>query len=298
MWRMIVVVRGRRLSGVAVVVMAAALAVTGCGIGSSAQFPHDGRVHVVASFYPFEYVAARVGGDRVDVVNLTKPGAEPHDLELTPHQVGAVAEAALVVYEEGFQPAVDDAVSQNNAAHALEVTSVVPLTNHDPHIWLDPVRLGTVADAVATRLSSVDPSGAATYRANAAALRADLAGVDAEFRAGLASCRITAFVTSHEAFGYLAQRYGLEQIAISGLSPEAEPSPSRLAEIATIAKDKHLTTIFYEKLVSPKTSQTIADELGLRTQVLDPLEGVTGGDTYLSVMRRNLAALQEANSCT
>lgn len=290
--------RGRWLAGGVAALVAASTVLTGCGSGSSAQFPDDGKVHVVASFYPFEFVAAQVGGDRVDVINLTKPGAEPHDLELTPHQVGAVSEAALVVYEKGFQPAVDDAVSQNAAAHALEVTSVVRLTNSDPHIWLDPTRLATVADAVAARLGSLDPAGTATYRANAARLDAELAALDAELRTGLASCRVTSFVTSHEAFGYLAQRYGLRQIAISGLSPEAEPSPARLAEVATIAKDEHLTTIFYERLVSPKTSETIANEVGLKTQVLDPLEGVTGSDTYLTVMRRNLAALQEANSCT
>jgi zinc transport system substrate-binding protein len=289
--------RGRRLAGGVAALVAASTVLTGCGSGSSAQFPDDGKVHVVASFYPFEFVAAQVGGDRVDVINLTKPGAEPHDLELTPRQVGAVSEAALVVYEKGFQPAVDDAVSQNAAAHALEVTSVVPLTNSDPHIWLDPTRLATVAEAVAARLIRIDPAGADTYRANAATLGAELATLDAELRTGLASCRITAFVTSHEAFGYLAQRYGLRQIAISGLSPESEPSPARLAEVATIAKDEHLTTIFYERLVSPKTSETIANEVGLKTQVLDPIEGVTDGDTYLTVMRRNLAALQEANSC-
>lgn len=290
--------RGRRTAGGAAALTAVLLVLTGCGPGSPAQFPDDGKVHVVASFYPFEFVVAQVGGDRVDVLNLTKPGAEPHDLELTPHQVGAVTEAALVVYEKGFQPAVDDAVSQNAAARALEVTSVVPLTNSDPHIWLDPTRLATVADAVAARLGSIDPAGTAAYRANAARLGAELAALDAAFRTGLASCRVTSFVTSHEAFGYLAQRYGLQQIAISGLSPEAEPSPARLAEVATIARDEHLTTIFYERLVSPKTSETIANEVGLKTQVLDPIEGVTGSDTYLTVMRRNLAALQEANSCT
>lgn len=288
---------GRRLAAGGAALVAASTVLTGCVAGSSVQFPDDGKVHVVASFYPFEFVAAQVGGDRVDVLNLTKPGAEPHDLELTPHQVGAVSEAALVVYEKGFQPAVDDAVSQNAATRGLEVTSVVPLTNNDPHIWLDPTRLATVADAVAARFGSIDPAGAATYRANAATLDAELATLDAEFRTGLGSCRITSFVTSHEAFGYLAQRYGLTQIAISGLSPDAEPSPARLAEVATIARDEHLTTIFYESLVSPKTSETIANEVGLRTQVLDPLEGVTDNDTYLTVMRRNLAALQEANSC-
>ncbi len=295
-----IVMRGRVRAGYALLAAVLTLLLAGCANLSrtTVGFPHDGKVHVVASFYPFEFVAREVGGDRVDVINLTKPGAEPHDLELTPHQVGAVAASDLVLYEKGFQPAVDDAVSQNAADRALEVTSVDPLTNDDPHIWLDPTRLARVVDAVAARLSALDPAGATSYQANARRLDAQLTALDAEYRSGLASCRITSFVTAHEAFGYLAKRYGLQQIAISGLSPEAEPSPARLAEIATIARDEHLTTIFYEKLVSPKTAQTIADEVGLKTRVLDPIEGVSDGDTYLTVMRRNLAALQEANSCT
>lgn len=305
----------------------AGLLLAGCGAGSPAS-PGEAasaEVDVLAAFYPFEYVARTVGGDRVTVENLTKPGAEPHDLELSPQQVAAVGEADLLIYEKGFQPAVDEAVEQEAPGGVLEVTEVVPLEDTgvedehadgeedaeedehaedehagDPHIWLDPMNLAEIGDATAERLGQLDPDGAQSYRDNAAALRADLEQLDRDFREGLASCERDTFVVSHEAFGYLAAAYGLEQVGISGLSPEAEPSPGRIAEVEEIVRSEGVTTIFYETLVSPKVAQTMATDLGVRTAVLDPLEGLAAdaeGD-YLTVMRNNLAALREANGCS
>lgn len=293
----------------------AALLLAGCGpdpVATSGGAAGE-EVDVLAAFYPFEYVASTVGGDRVRVENLTKPGAEPHDLELSPQQVAAVAEADLLIYEKGFQPAVDETVEQEAPEAVLEVTEVVPLEDTgvddehaeedlagDPHIWLDPNNLAEIGDATAERLSTLDPDGAQSYRDNAAALRADLEQLDREFREGLASCERDTFVVSHEAFGYLAAAYGLEQVGISGLSPEAEPSPGRIAEVEGIVRDERVTTIFYETLVSPKVAQTMATDLGVRTAVLDPLEGLAAdaeGD-YLTVMRDNLAELREANGCS
>ncbi|MEV5768597.1 metal ABC transporter substrate-binding protein [Micromonospora sp. NPDC052213] len=285
------------------------------------------RVDVVAAFYPLQFLAERIGGDAVKVTNLAKPGAEPHDLELNPGQVGDVSQAELVVYLKGFQPNVDEAVEQNAGERAFDVATVQPLRDaaadghdhdhghegeatgephaeeegggKDPHLWLDPTRLATVGDKLAERLGKADPEHAADYTARAATLRTELAKLDADFTAGLKTCQRREIVVSHTAFGYLTERYQLEQIGITGLSPENEPSPQRLAEVIEEAQKHKATTIFFETLVSPKVAQTIADQVGAKTAVLDPLEGLsTDGGDYLSVMRTNLQTLRTALSCS
>jgi zinc transport system substrate-binding protein len=302
---------------------AAALALAGCG-GADATADSTGGdgLTVVAGFYPLEWAAQRVGGDRVDVSSLTPPGAEAHDLELAPQDVAAVADADLLVYLHGFQPALDEA-AQNEAADtawdAGQAADLVPTAEEDahegetaeehahedgavdPHFWLDPVRLASVGDALADRLTEADPDGAATYEQNAAALRADLEALDAEMRAGLAGCAVDTLVTGHDAFGYLGDRYGLEVVGISGLSPSAEPSPAAQAEIAELVRERGITTVYTETLVDPAVAETVASEAGVRTAVLDPIEGLTdesAGNDYLEVMRANLATLQEGQSCS
>jgi zinc transport system substrate-binding protein len=295
-------------------------ATTACGADSAAD---SGRLAVVAAFYPLQFITEQVGGDAVRVTNLVKPGAEPHDLELNPRQVAQVADANLVVYLKDFQPALDDAVRQEAADQAFDVTSVAPLvaagTNHegvgeepapgeshgpaenkDPHIWLDPTRLAAVADKLADRLAAADPERAADFRGRAGQLRAKLQQLDTEYAEGLKTCQRREVVTSHAAFGYLADRYQLRQVAITGLSPEQEPSPQRLAEVAEQAEQYKTTTIFFETLVSPKISEAVAREVGAKTAVLDPIEGLEPGskDDYLSVMRTNLATLRTALGCS
>lgn len=283
-------------------VAAAVLALGACSAGSTA----DGRPSVLASFYPLQLVAQQVGGDRVEVTSLTPPGAEPHDLELSPAQVVRVGNADLVVYLSEFQPAVDDAIAAAPPAHAIDaasLTTLIPLAGGsgdlDPHFWLDPSRLPAVAHAVADQLSALDPAGAATYAANATALSARFDALDAAYANGLATCADRAFVTSHAAFGYLAARYDLEQVAISGLDPEADPSPDRLAQISRLVKDRGVRTIFFETLVSPKVAQTLAADLGVDARVLDPLEGVSDpSQDYFSIAEANLSALKMALSCS
>ncbi len=170
----------------------------------------------------------------------------------------------------------------------------------DPHFWLDPTKLAAVATAVADRLGELDEQRAAGYDDRAAVLLRELEQLDRDYRAGLADCERREFVTNHAAFGHLAQRYDLEQIAISGLSPESEPSLSRVREVQELVREHGITTVFYEILVSPKTAETIAHDTGVRTAVLDPVEAITDdspGRDYFSVMRANLAALREANGC-
>ncbi|SCE97980.1 zinc transport system substrate-binding protein [Micromonospora coriariae] len=291
----------------------------GCSIGNAAGADPE-RVDVVAAFYPLQFLAERIGGDAVRVTNLAKPGAEPHDLELTPSQVGQVSEAELIVYLKGFQPAVDDAVAQNGDDRTFDVTSVQPLLDasagghdhegeegraeehggKDPHVWLDPTRLAAIGDQLAQRLGKADPDHAADYTARSAALRGDLTALDGEFTQGLRTCQRREIVTSHAAFGYLADRYRLEQVGITGLSPDVEPSPQRLAQVIEEAKEHRASTIFFETLVSPKVAETIAGQVGARTAVLDPIEGLAAGSgaDYLSVMRTNLQTLRTALSCS
>ncbi len=311
----------RVLGGLAtssVLLLAAACGATGPG-GAATQ---PGQLSVVTSVYPFQFVAERVAGAHAKIENLTQPGAEPHDLELSPQQVAQVGKADLVVYEKTLQTAVDEAVEQNAGDNAFDTASVVPMVplaedheheeggheegeehDHgglDPHIWLDPNNLATVGKAIAERLGTIDPDHAADYTRNAEALAKDLTGLDQDFAAGLKQCTIREFITNHAAFGYLAKRYGLVQISISGLSPDAEPSPARIADIHTEATEHKITTIFYETLVSPSVAEAIAGDLKLKTDVLDPIEGVTQdsrGKDYLEIMRANLTALRAANAC-
>jgi zinc transport system substrate-binding protein len=277
------------------------LLLTGCTAGLA----HDGKVQVVASAYPFAWLAQRVGGPDVDVTDLVPPGAEPHDVELSPQQVALVSQASVVVYLHGFQASVDDALGSGKQGFDLgTVVTQQPLTtggeqtSKDPHIWLDPVRMEAAADGLAERLAAKDPSHAAAYRVRAAAVKKDLQAVDTLFQADLMGCVRRDIVTSHSAFGYLGARYGLVQRGITGVSPDEEPTPKKVAEVALYAKAHHVTTIFFESLVDPKVAKTVAAEIGAKTAVLDPVEGVHGSDDYLSVQRRNAAALHTALGCT
>jgi zinc transport system substrate-binding protein len=276
----------------------------------------SGKLNVVAAFYPLQYVTEQVGGSRVSVKNLVKPGAEPHDLELSPKQVADITDADLAVYLHGFQPAVDDAIADHAKDKSLDAAKVqqlsdgyVPLEEgqlredekgKDPHIWLDPTRLAAVADAVANKLGEADAEHQAEYTANAKKLRTTLDALDTEYRTGLKNCQQRTIVVSHNAFGYLANRYDLTQVAITGLTPEAEPSAGRLAEVTEFAKKNKVTTIFFETLVSPKVAQTLANEVGAKAEVLDPIEGLEDGskDDYVSVMQSNLATLRGALACS
>jgi zinc transport system substrate-binding protein len=292
----------RRTTLVPGAAVALALTLTACSPGASGEATADrDRVQVLASFYPLEFVAERVGGAEVVVSSLTPAGAEPHDLELSPAQVRTVSEADVVLLLGGFQPAVDEAVAARAPERLLDAAEVLDLpagAEADPHFWLDPTELAAMAGPMAEVLSEVRPDLAAEFAARADDLELDLAALDAQFREGLASCESRVFVTTHDAFGHLAERYDLEQVPISGLEPEAQPSPARLRDVAAAVEDEDVTTIFYETLVSPKVAEVLADDLGVRTAVLDPVEGLVDDDEdYLSVMRANLEALRAALRC-
>ncbi|MFN2389748.1 MAG: metal ABC transporter substrate-binding protein [Actinomycetota bacterium] len=295
-----------------VAVAAVALLASACGSGSGAS--GAGRLDVVASFYPLAFVAERVGGEHVEVTNLTPPGAEPHDLELTPGQVRALASADLVLFlGAGFQPSVEDALGDVRG-ETVDVLSgqddLLEPPGHgddhddgdepprDPHVWLDPLRTAAIGRLVAERLGDADPGSAGLYRANAAALEADLRALDSEYRKGLADCERRSLVTSHEAFGYLTAAYRLDQVGIAGIDPEAEPSAARLTEVVRFVRSSGATMIFFEVLVSPAVAQTLARETGAATARLDPIEGPPHRGDYLSAMRANLTALRAGLGCS
>jgi zinc transport system substrate-binding protein len=329
--------RGRAVPALAAV---AGLVVAGCGADDTGGAAGRDGAAVLAAFYPLAYATERVAGPDATVENLTQPGVDAHDLELTGQQVGQIADADLVVYLRGFQPAVDEAIAQNAADRSVDVSELLHLLDDDhghdeahdddddhahdddddhahdddeaddghdhgdldgdPHVWLDPTNMAVITEAVADRLGELLPDQAEQFHDRAHALEEELAELDTEYRDGLASCERRVFVTSHAAFGYLAQRYDLEMVGIAGIDPDAEPSPARLAEVQHVVQDEGITTIFYERLVSPAVAQSLADDLGVSAAVLDPIEGLTdetADEDYFSLMRANLDALREANGC-
>ncbi|MDQ3107277.1 MAG: metal ABC transporter substrate-binding protein, partial [Actinomycetota bacterium] len=259
--------KGRRRLLSAIAVTVALLGSAACA-GSKPERVADGRFLVVAGFYPLAEVAREVGGDLVDVRDLTPAGAEPHDLELTTDQVDLVEDADLVLYlGGGFQPAVASAAKR---AGGTRLDGLAGESGADPHVWLDPRGLSRIVERTSDALVDaldVDDERAATIRSNATEYLRELEGLDAEMASGLADCERRVIVTSHDAFGRLAARYDLEQIAIAGLAPEAEPDPRRLAELTDEIRDRDVTTVFSEALVSPEVAETLAREAGVRAAV-------------------------------
>jgi zinc transport system substrate-binding protein len=287
-----------------IVLILAALCGLLAGCGGDDASDAGGRVRVAASFYPLAEAVRQVGGDRVDVTDLTPPGVEPHDLELSPDDVDAILDADLaVLLTQGFQPAVEDVANDRDGPvlHTLSFEASDPDASPDPHVWLDPTRFAEIVKAIGVALGKVDPPRAAFYKRNAEVYAGTLADLDADFAKGLGGlddCRTRQIITAHAAFGWLAKRYGLDQQAIAGLSPDQEPDPARLAELADLVRENGLTTIFTEELVSPEVAESLAREAGVRTAVLNPLESQPEKGDYVSVMRANLDTLEEALGCT
>jgi len=301
-----------RKTWIGVPLLIAALAASACGpdqqgrVGAAGTDSAD-KLAVVASFYPLQFATQQIGGSHVAVTSLTKPGAEPHDIELTPRDVGSVSKARLVVFEKGLQGAVDSAVESQGGDRGLDVAPAAKLDlklasgTTDPHFWLDPQRYAAVATAIATRLSNVDPAHKADYEKKARVFEDRLTVLSTEFTSGLASCQRKDIVTSHSAFSYLARRFGMRQVAINGISPEQEPKAAALATVSTYARAHGVTTIYAETLVSPAIAETVARESGATLATLDPIEGLTtasAGKDYFGVMRSNLKALRAGQGCS
>ena len=329
------VTRARRhLAAVAALALAGSLAScaalspgsdsTAAASGASGAAPTaaaSGALTVSTSFYPIQYLAQAIGGEHVAVTSVTPTNVEPHDFELSPKDVTALSASSLVLYVSGFQPSLDDALAQVSGPTVVDLAGSVDLVHHDgveeeheegateaahdhdpaaaldPHFWLDPVRMQAAAKAVEAALAQADPAHADDYAANLDTLNATLADLNTSYSTGLGHCERTTFVTSHAAFGYLADRYGLTQASISGVDPESEPSPAELAEVKKIVESTGTTTIFTEELVSPETAQAVAAETGAQTRVLSPIESAPEDGDYAGTMRTNLEELRTALSC-
>ncbi|MCH9814938.1 MAG: metal ABC transporter substrate-binding protein [Actinomycetia bacterium] len=312
-------------------VASGALVLTGCTATTSAGTSGEALepLQVVAAFYPLQFLANRVGQDQVTVNSLTQAGADAHNVELSPQQVLEIAEADLVLYIKGFQPAVDAAVKQQapdtamNLAKNLEtLTQEVPQSESkadkdargkgsdekakgasksvpDPHVWLDPANMITMAEALRARMTELSPNAEQAFADHTARISQHLQTLNEDWQAGTSDCESRELVVGHEAFGYLGQAYDLTQLGIAGLDPTSEPSPESIARMTELADARNVTTIFYGSSVEPQVAQRIADEAGLNTRVLDPLEAEpdTAAGDYLSAMLRNLLSVQEGLRC-
>ena len=305
--------------------IAASLILTACSSTQETATPEETtevateKIQIVTGFYPLAFAAEGVAGDLAEVVSLAGPGVEPHDLELTPGDVAKINDADLVVYIPEFIPALDAVVKTLDQSKVINATQGITLISGDshshegeeahseeeghsdesatdPHIWLNPSNMVLIGNSIAQALSALTSDSA--INENRSGFENALTTLASDYTAKLANCSIKALVVSHEAFGYIANAYGFEQVGISGLSPEAEPSPARLAEVAKIAKAENATTIYYESLVDPKVAKTLADELKITAEMLDPLESPPASGDYLSVMQQNLDTLVKGQVCS
>ncbi len=282
----------------------AALAAAGCTDAP----PSPTRPLVVATFYPLYEFSAHVAGDRAEVLSLVPPGVEPHDWEPSPQDVARVQRARLLVYNgAGLEPWLGRLLKDSAAPGAVNATDGLPLARGaggapDPHVWLDPVLAQAMVERIRDALARADPGGAGGYAERARAFQGRLARLHESYEQGLARCERREIVVSHSAFGYLAARYALSVVPVMGLSPEAEPSPARLAAIVRFARERKVKYIFFETLVSPRLADTLAREVGAGTLVLDPVEGISpeqarAGQGYVALMEENLKNLRLALGC-
>ena len=287
----------------------------------------EGALPVAVSFYPIQYLTEAIGGDHVSVTSLTPADQEPHDYDLSGKEVTSTLEgASLVAYVEGFQPSLDKAVTQVNGPTVVDLSSKVDLKHHegvedeeehadesadegahkeadhdadslDPHFWLDPVRMKSAATAIEEALATADPDHAEDYKTNLKTLTSTLDGLDSSYQGGFSQCERKTFITSPSAFGYLADRYGLTQVSISGIDPESSPSAAEIAAAKKAVEDTGATTIFTEELVSPETAEAVAGETGATTAVLSPIESAPEESDYAGTMSKNLDELRTALAC-
>ncbi len=286
------------------------------------------KLKVSASFYPLAFLAERIAGDAAIVTQVIPSGVEPHDYEPTPQQLSAVYDSkVLVMNGQGLDPWAEKSrdqltskgISMIVATEGADLLSAVAEEEehegeedgeeehheegeYDPHVWLDPIQMRSVAVRARDAFIAADSANAAIYRANADLLIADLNALDGRFRSNLQSCVQNKAIVSHDAFRYMAKRYGFETLALAGLSPDEEPSPKKIAEIIEVAKRENLKVVFFETLVSPKLAESVANGAGAKSLVLNPIEGLTSdeitrGDTYLTVMQRNADNLVTALEC-
>lgn len=275
--------------------------------GSNNPATMENKITVVTSFYPLYFLTSEIGGDLIEVVNLTPAGVEPHDYDLTSRDMIKIIKSELIVLNGAGLETWISKVKENIILSGVRVLVLSDELNdqkigNDPHIWLSPVLAAEMGEKIATELIKIDPQNKDYYQSNLTALKTELLNLDSRYKSELENCRRRDFITSHKAFDYMAGEYNLNQVAIAGLSPEEEPSPRRLGEISQLARENEIKYIFFENLVSPKLSQVIANEIGAQTLVLNPIEGLSADDmkkgkNYITEMEANLENLKIALEC-
>ncbi len=274
--------------------------------------PTNKKVQVSTSFYPLYYFASQIAGDKADIKNITPSGSEPHDYDPSTQDIAHIESGNMLILNGGVEAWGGKIQDNLKGTKVTIVTAGEGLltkqltengqTAQDPHVWLDPILAKQEVAKITQGFQSVDPSNSSYYADNEKKLDSKLDQLDQDYKQGLANCTQKDIITSHAAFGYLGARYGLNQVAIAGLSPDAEPSSQQLADVVNFAKAHNVKYIFFESLVSPKLSDTIATEVGAKTMVLDPIEGISdddikSGKDYYTVMQDNLKNLRIALEC-
>lgn len=277
------------------------LAAVGCG---SEQKQAEGKLPVVASFYPMADFTRQIGGDLVQVETLIADGVEPHDWEPTARDLTKLGNARLFIYNGGVESWAQPALEAVQDKKVVSVETGKGLfdekaTHVDPHVWLSPRKAILEVGAITAALVQADPEHAAVYKKNSEDYQKQLLQLDQRLTKLAAQAPQKLFVTTHAAFGHLAADYGLQQVAIMGISPDAEPTPADLKKLIDTIKEKQVKYVFFETLVSPRIAQTVAEASGAQTLVLDPLEGLSeagrkNGDDYLKIMTRNIDNLELA----
>jgi len=305
-----------------IIVLFVMIAMTGCAPRASVN--EEGKVTVITTFFPLYDFAGAIGGEYVNVVNLVPAGVDPHDWEPKSRDMMNISKAQLLLYQgAGFEGWMDEVLSGIDtksmviveASQGIDLIDVTQADErieeghdhdhehdhglHDPHTWLSPRSALTMARNVLNGLKEADPENTAQYEMNFAALEADLLALDQKFSEQLSNVSNKEMVVSHQAFGYLARDYGLVQMPLSGITAEGEPTSQDLVEISKFVKEHGVTHIFVEQFASVQLAKTLAEDLGLQTLPLHPLEGLTedeaaSGETYISLMERNLEQLVTA----
>lgn len=312
-----------------IAVLSSVLVFTACGntVGNKAVESESdsktGKLNIYTSFYTMYDFVSKVGGDKVTITNLVPAGTEPHDWEPASTDIVNLEHADMLIYNgAGMEHWVEDITDtlQNKELVLVEASKGMELlagsheeeeheeeehegeeeeSGFDPHVWLSIKNAKKEMENIKNALVSADPDNASYYEDNYANYAVKFEELDTKFREALSKLENKDIIVAHQAFAYLCKEYGLNQIAVEGLNPDSEPDAKRMAEIIELAKEKNITTIFFEELVSPKVAQTIASEVGAVTEVLNPLEGLTNdqmtaGEDYLSVMEKNLEVLIKA----
>lgn len=291
------------------VIITAVIFIVGYKIVTTENTLETDKIKITTSFYPLAEFAKQVGGENVEVINITPPGSEPHDYGPTPQDIVSVNQSKFFIFNgSGFDPWAEKIAPEleKRGVIVINMTEYFDLLETDegpdPHIWLDPILAKQEVEIIRNTLQEIDPANSKIYNNNAEQYLAKLSELDQKFQTALAFCEIREAIVSHAAFGYLAQRYSIDIIPIAGISPEEEPSLRRLGEISVLAQEKNIKYIFFETLVSPRLAETIAQEIGASTLVLNPVEGLTdedikAGKSYITEMEKNLNNLQLALVC-